>query len=68
MSETGRTTGNNGWKAKGAISSKVMNCVARMRELADKLPGELREEANSIASATAAEAQRVEGLEQLSIN
>ncbi|WP_319778419.1 hypothetical protein [Maridesulfovibrio sp.] len=45
------------------ISWNLKNCVARMRMLADQLPNSQREEANSIASATAAELERVAGLE-----
>ena len=68
MSETGRTNNNIGWNPDGAISGKVMNCAARLRELADKLPSDLRVEANEIASDVAAEALRVNGLEEMAIN
>jgi|GEM_PF-3538932 len=68
MNETGRTNHNIGWNSDGAISGKVMNCAARLRELADKLPGDLRVEANEIASDVAAEALRVNGLEEMAIN
>jgi len=46
-----------------SISWNFKNCVTRMRMLADQLPNEQREEANNIASATAAELERVAGLE-----
>jgi len=68
MNETARTNKDTGWNPNGAISSKVMNCAARLRELADKLPGDLRVEANNIASDVAAEAMRVNGLEEIAIN
>ncbi|WP_338669749.1 hypothetical protein [Pseudodesulfovibrio methanolicus] len=68
MSETARTTYNTGWKPDGAISGDIMNCAARIRMLADKLPSELREEANEIASSVADGAMRVNGLENEFIN
>jgi len=68
MSEIERTNHNADWNPDGAISGKVMDCAARIRELADKLPGDLRIEANTIASDVAAEAMRVNGLETVAIN
>lgn len=66
--ETARTNRNEAWTPKGAISGKMINSVARLRELADKMFGDDRVEANAIASDLAAEAQRVDGLEQVIIN
>ncbi|MGE4195303.1 MAG: hypothetical protein AB7E51_18710 [Pseudodesulfovibrio sp.] len=63
MSETARTNKNTGWNPDGAISGDIMNCAARIRLLADKLPFREREEANEIASALADGAMRVNGLE-----
>jgi len=67
-SETARTNKDQGWTPKGPISGKMMNCTARLRELADKLNGDDRVEANAIASAIAAEASRVDGLELATVN
>ncbi|OIQ51022.1 hypothetical protein BerOc1_02967 [Pseudodesulfovibrio hydrargyri] len=66
MSQTARTNKDNGWivRGDGAISGDIMNCAARIRILADRLAGEDRVEANSIASAVADGAMRVNGLEQ----
>jgi hypothetical protein len=66
--ETARTNKDRGWTPKGPISGKMINCTARLRILADNLPSELREEANAIASAIAAEASRVDGLELATVN
>lgn len=68
MSETARTTHNTGWTPDGAISGDIMNCAARIRLLADKLPSKLREEANEIASSVADGAMRVNGLENAIVN
>jgi hypothetical protein len=67
-SETARTNKDQGWTPKGPISGKMMNCTARLRTLADSLPFKEREEANSIASAIAAEANRVDSLELATVN
>lgn len=65
--ENARTQKDQDWTPQGAISRKMMNCTARLRELADQLPSSEREEANAIARAIAAEANRVDGLELATI-
>jgi len=67
-SETARTNNNQRWTPEGPISRKMLSYTARLRELADKLPNELREEANAIAKDVASDALRVNGLELKPLN